>query len=108
MLEVYGRKISDGLRKGTPLHLYLPGPHRGVWNGAVLAASNEIILCESLIDAMTFWCAWLPQRDGQLRRGGLYGRAPGRVPGTRHEPRADRLRPRRGRQSAPPTGWPRA
>jgi DNA primase len=55
--EMYGRKITDGLRKGTPLHLYLPGPHRGVWNGAALAASNEIILCESLIDAMTFWCA---------------------------------------------------
>ena len=57
VLEVYGRKITDGLRKGAPLHLYLPGPHRGVWNGAALAASTEIILCESLIDAMTFWCA---------------------------------------------------
>jgi DNA primase len=55
--EMYGRKITDGLRKGTPLHLYLPGPHRGVWNGAAVAASPEIILCESLIDAMTFWCA---------------------------------------------------
>ncbi len=55
--EVYGRKITDGLRKGTPLHLYLPGPHRGVWNGAALAASPEIILCEALIDAMAFWCA---------------------------------------------------
>ncbi|MDM5182242.1 toprim domain-containing protein, partial [Massilia sp. DJPM01] len=55
--EVYGRKITDGLRKGTPLHLYLPGPHRGVWNHQALAASSEIILCESLIDAMTFWCA---------------------------------------------------
>ncbi|WP_082507248.1 MULTISPECIES: CHC2 zinc finger domain-containing protein [unclassified Duganella] len=55
--EMYGRKITDGLRKGTPLHLYLPGPHRGVWNVAALAASPEIILCESLIDAMTFWCA---------------------------------------------------
>jgi DNA primase len=55
--EMYGRKITDGLRKGTPLHLYLPGPHRGVWNGAAVAASPEIILCESLIDAMAFWCA---------------------------------------------------
>ena len=27
--EVYGRKINDNLREGTPLHLYLPGPHRG-------------------------------------------------------------------------------
>lgn len=54
--EVYGRKIRDNLRKGTPLHLYLPGPHRGVWNEAALAEHKEIILCEALIDAMTFWC----------------------------------------------------
>ncbi|MCC6706955.1 MAG: toprim domain-containing protein, partial [Gammaproteobacteria bacterium] len=55
--EVYGRKINDHLRPGTPLHLYLPGPHRGVWNGQALMASDEVILCESLIDALTFWCA---------------------------------------------------
>jgi DNA primase catalytic core len=55
--EVYGRKITDALREGTPLHLYLPGPHQGVWNARALQASKEIILCESLIDALTFWCA---------------------------------------------------
>ena len=55
--EVYGRKLHDNLRKGTPKHLYLPGPHRGVWNVAALKASREVILCESLIDALTFWCA---------------------------------------------------
>jgi hypothetical protein len=55
--EVYGRKIQDHLREGTPLHLYLPGPHRGVWNVEALQASKEIILCESLIDALSFWCA---------------------------------------------------
>ncbi len=55
--EVYGRKILSSLRKGTPLHLYLPGPHRGVWNVDALKTHKEIILCESLIDALTFWCA---------------------------------------------------
>lgn len=55
--EVYGRKITEGLRPGTPNHLYLPGPHRGVWNEAALADAKEIILCEALIDALTFWCA---------------------------------------------------
>ena len=55
--EVYGRKITEGLRPGTPNHLYLPGPHRGVWNESALAESKEIILCEALLDAMTFWCA---------------------------------------------------
>jgi DNA primase catalytic core len=55
--EIYGRKITEGLRPGTPNHLYLPGPHRGVWNEAALVEHTEIILCEALIDALTFWCA---------------------------------------------------
>lgn len=53
--EVYGRKIHDNLRVGTAYHLYLPGPHAGVWNVEALQASKDIILCEALIDAMTFW-----------------------------------------------------
>jgi DNA primase len=55
--EVYGRKINDNLREGTPYHLYLPGPHRGVWNADGLGATQEVILCEALIDALTFWRA---------------------------------------------------
>lgn len=55
--EIYGRKTSQRLRKGTALHLYLPGPHKGIFNLEALSASQEIILCESLIDALTFWCA---------------------------------------------------
>src|SRR5277367_1124833 len=55
--EVYGRKTNDTLREGTPYHLYLPGPHRGVWNEAALSVHPEIILCEALIDALTFWRA---------------------------------------------------
>lgn len=52
--EVYGRKTVRNLRKGTPKHLYLPGPHSGVFNPEGLN-SDEVILCESLIDALTFW-----------------------------------------------------
>jgi len=54
-VQLYGRKIRDDLRTGTPLHLYLPGVHRGVFNRQVLKASREVILCESLIDALSFW-----------------------------------------------------
>ena len=39
-----------------PAHLYLPGPHRGVWNEQALSG-GEVIICESLIDALSFWCA---------------------------------------------------
>jgi DNA primase catalytic core len=57
VVQMYGRKINDNLRAGTEYHMYLPGPMRGVWNEEAFIASKEIILCESLIDAMTFWCA---------------------------------------------------
>jgi DNA primase len=57
--EVYGRKLLDNLCAGTPKHLYLPMHEggRGVFNVAALQANKEIILCEALIDALTFWCA---------------------------------------------------
>jgi DNA primase catalytic core len=64
VVEVYGRKLLDNLRTGTPKHLYLPGPHAGVFNLAGVVAAGqrpqgerEVILCEALIDAMSFWCA---------------------------------------------------
>jgi len=57
VMGMYGRKITPNLREGTPLHLYLKGEHRGVWNEEALVASKEIILCEALIDALTFWAA---------------------------------------------------
>jgi DNA primase len=57
VVEMYGRKITPNLRAGTPDHLYLPGPHRGVWNEESFIASKDIILCEALIDALTFWVA---------------------------------------------------
>lgn len=80
--EIYGRKITKGLRKGTPNHLYLPGAHHGIFNPGALkhpepsrpaggethdpnrspegrawpggGHAREIILCESVIDALTF------------------------------------------------------
>ena len=59
VLGAYGRKITPThqLRAGTPLHLYLPGPHRGVFNVEAIVSSKEVILCEALLDALTFWCA---------------------------------------------------
>jgi len=75
VVEVYGRKLLDNLRAGTPKHLYLPRPQdeqgqalgRGVFNLAGVQAAGrrepgepgarEVILCEALIDAMSFWCA---------------------------------------------------
>ncbi|MFM0236420.1 CHC2 zinc finger domain-containing protein [Paraburkholderia sediminicola] len=54
---LYGRKIGDSLRAGTAYHLYLAGPRRGVFNAEGLRGQKEVILCEAVIDALTFWCA---------------------------------------------------
>lgn len=59
VLQLYGRRTQPDYKilKGSPKHLYLPSPLAGVWNEPALKASPDIILCEALIDAMTFWCA---------------------------------------------------
>jgi len=46
--EMYGRQ------KSKINHLYLPGPHAGIWNARALD-SPETILCEAPFDALTFW-----------------------------------------------------
>ncbi|WP_299146765.1 CHC2 zinc finger domain-containing protein [uncultured Tateyamaria sp.] len=55
--EVYGRKIRPDHKIGKKelKHGYLPGAHKGVWNAAAFEAADEIILCEALLDAMSFW-----------------------------------------------------
>ncbi|NKJ46832.1 DNA primase [Burkholderia sp. SG-MS1] len=57
--QMYGRRIAPGhkIPAGQPKHLYLSLPLAGVWNEVALVASREVIVCEALIDAMTFWCA---------------------------------------------------
>lgn len=55
VVQLYGRKIRDDLREGTAYHLYLAGDHAGVFNYSGLVGCEEIILCEALIDALTFW-----------------------------------------------------
>ena len=71
VVEAYGRKTRDDLRKGTPKHLYLPGPHAGVWNTQGLENQKEVILCEALIDAMTFWCAGYKNVTASYGTGGF-------------------------------------
>ena len=54
--QMYGRKTIDKLRKGTPMHLYLQQPKRGIWNRDGIEKQREWLLCESIIDALTLWC----------------------------------------------------
>ncbi|WP_420607460.1 CHC2 zinc finger domain-containing protein [Novosphingopyxis sp.] len=71
VVNLYGRKIRDNLRKGTPDHLYLPGPHKGVLNLPAFAASEEMILAEAALDALTFWCAGYRNVTTAWGAGGL-------------------------------------
>ena len=50
VVSFYGRRAQ----KGDLKHLYPPGPHRGLFNREALQ-SDEIILCEAVFDALTFW-----------------------------------------------------
>jgi DNA primase catalytic core len=50
VVSLYGRRVQRGDLK----HLYLPGSHRGLFNRQCLT-QPEIILCEAVIDALTFW-----------------------------------------------------
>ena len=52
--EIYGRKANNRQKNGI-YHLYLPGPHRGLFNANDLK-STDIILTESIVDALSFWC----------------------------------------------------
>jgi len=54
--EIYGRRI-DPKTPQPERHWYLDGPHVGVWNVEAFTCCDELILCESIIDALTFWCA---------------------------------------------------
>jgi len=53
--ELYGRRITKPIREASD-HLYLPGPHAGVWNADEIKASRQWLLCESAIDALSLWC----------------------------------------------------
>ena len=51
--ELYGRRFcaeSKSMR-----HLYLPGPHGGIFNHEAAFAGSDLILCESVFDALTFY-----------------------------------------------------
>jgi hypothetical protein len=61
--EIYGRKINRKLRRGTPDHTYLlrnghnGDTPRGIWNSSALQDTDEVILCHSIVEALTWWSA---------------------------------------------------
>jgi len=54
--QMYGRRLTREAPGQSP-HLYLAGKHRAVWNAAALRNQKEWLLCESIIDGLTLYCA---------------------------------------------------
>jgi DNA primase len=55
VVSFYGRRACrPAATRGELRHLYPPGPHRGLLNREAFQ-SSEIILCEAVLDALTFW-----------------------------------------------------
>ena len=81
---------------GHAVPLYLPGPHGGCGTSRRSGSSKQMILCEALIDALTFWCAGFRHVTASYGVEGFTDDhlAAFRKHGT--ERVLDRLRPRRG------------
>ncbi len=61
VVQLYGRKLTDHQRDDVPLHVWLPGPLRGVFNLDGWRGAEDVVLCGSLIDALTVWCSGEPR-----------------------------------------------
>ncbi len=57
IVDLYGRKIGGHLPRGTPLDMHLSEQRHGVWNIEAFQAISEIIVCQSMFDALSFWNA---------------------------------------------------
>src|SRR5208337_907081 len=55
VVGIYGRNAHPC--EPDQRHRYLPGPHRGVFNGIAAKTSQTLFLTESIFDAMALWQA---------------------------------------------------
>ena len=80
VVGLYGRRLTDDL----PRHMYLKGPHCGVFNGIAAKTNQSLIVTEALFDAMSLWAAgfhnvislygkdgWTPDHERLLKSSGV-------------------------------------
>ena len=67
--ELYGRRITDK----DPRHLYLPGPHEGVFNLEAFKVYDSILITESLLDALSLFRLGLQNVTACFGSGGFTG-----------------------------------
>jgi hypothetical protein len=56
IVDMFGRRIFDNRHRRIPNNKHLSAQRQGIWNLAAFKATEEIILCASVFDALTFWC----------------------------------------------------
>ena len=69
VVGMYGRKTIDSKVK----HLYLAGPHAGVFNHTCARVSSSLLLTEGIIDAATLWQAGYKNVTALYGTNGLTG-----------------------------------
>ena len=108
--QMYGRKITRRICAPGHADASVSAGRRIAACGTkqALAVSKEIILCEALIDALTFWCAGYRNVTAIYGVNGFTEEHRGGVPEARHEENFYRLRPRRSRREGGSTGARRA
>ena len=57
VVEIYGRTIGKDTRLDAGRHRWLTDTPAGVWNVDGLDGNDEAIVCESIVDALSFWCS---------------------------------------------------
>lgn len=66
-VSFYGRRVQGE----GPQHLYLAGPHRGVWNHEAVRAHDTVLVTEAVIDALSAWTLGFPNTIPLYGTGGL-------------------------------------
>jgi len=54
LVGLYGRRLDPDAKVQ---HQYLPGPHRGILNWQSLQLATQVVITESVLDALSFWRA---------------------------------------------------
>ena len=84
IVDIYGRKTNDHLRKGTPLHMHLSDQRRGVWNVEAFAGRRRNHPLPVALRRPDVLERRLSQRDLHLRPGCPDRRPSCSLPRVRH------------------------
>ena len=89
IVDIYGRKVRDDLRKGTPTHTHLNDKKQGVWNVEAFGAGSETGTLRLALGRPDVLDPRLPQRHDHVRPRRSHRRSAWSVRRVRHQACAD-------------------